>query len=63
MEIYRRLIPQAHDALRPSGWFVTEIGYSEEEKVRNLLQGWDAIQVTADLQGIPRVVAARKTKI
>ena len=40
MEIYRRLIPQAHEHLRPGGWFVAEIGYSEEEKVRNLLAGW-----------------------
>jgi len=39
---------------------VAEIGYSEEEKVRELLQGWKDIQVTADLQGIPRVIAARK---
>jgi release factor glutamine methyltransferase len=60
MDIYRRLIPEAHNALRPGGWFVTEIGYSEEEKVRRLLAGWTDIQVTADLQGIPRVVAARK---
>jgi release factor glutamine methyltransferase len=59
MEIYRRLIPEAQDALRPGGWFVTEIGYSEEEKVRNLLHGWSDVQVTADLQGIPRVIAAR----
>jgi release factor glutamine methyltransferase len=63
MDIYRRLIPEAEDALRPGGWFVTEIGYSEEEKVRNLLAGWADIQVTADLQGIPRVVAARKMAV
>jgi release factor glutamine methyltransferase len=63
MDIYRRLIPQVLDALRPGGWFVTEIGYSEEENVRNLLVGWSDIQVTADLQGIPRVVAARKSKV
>jgi release factor glutamine methyltransferase len=62
MEIYRRLIPQACEALRPGGWFVAEIGYSEEEKVRSLLAGWQDIQVTADLQGIPRVVAARKAQ-
>lgn len=60
MEIYRRLIPQAFDHLRPGGWFVTEIGYSEEANVRELLSGWTDLQVTADLQGIPRVVAARK---
>ncbi|HEY1936338.1 MAG TPA: peptide chain release factor N(5)-glutamine methyltransferase [Candidatus Angelobacter sp.] len=60
MEIYRRLIPQAHDALHPGGWLVTEIGYSEEQKVRDLLTDWADVQVTADLQGIPRVIAARK---
>ena len=60
MEIYRRLVPQADEHLRPGGWFVAEIGYSEEAKVRELLAGWAEIQVTPDLQGIPRVVAARK---
>lgn len=61
MDIYRKLIPAAHNVLRPGGWFVTEIGYSEEEKVRSLLAGWTDIQTTADLQGIPRVIAARKS--
>ena len=62
MEIYRRLVPQADEHLRPGGWFVAEIGYSEEAKVRELLAGWAEIQVTPDLQGIPRVVAARKAQ-
>ncbi len=62
MEIYRRLIPQGQDALRPGGWLAAEIGYSEEENVRSLLAGWSDVQVTADLQGIPRVIAARKPK-
>ena len=60
MEIYRCLVPEAHEHLRPGGWLVAEIGYSEEDNVRNLLAGWAEIQVTPDLQGIPRVVAARK---
>src|SRR5262249_7896444 len=34
MEIYRRLIPQAKHALKPGGWFVCEIGFSAEAKVR-----------------------------
>jgi len=59
MEIYRRLIPQAHAALKPGGWLVTEIGYSTEEKVKQLLTGFTNVQTTTDLQGIPRVVAAR----
>jgi release factor glutamine methyltransferase len=60
LDIYRRLIPQALEHLRDGGWFVAEIGYSEEEKVRALLAGWADIRVTPDLQGIPRVIAARK---
>ena len=60
MDIYRRLIPQAEDVLQPGGWLVTEIGFSAEESVKELLQGWADIRTTADLQGIPRVIAAQK---
>jgi release factor glutamine methyltransferase len=60
LDIYRRLAPEAHEHLREGGWFVTEIGFSEEAKVRELLAGWKDIQVTADLQGIPRVIAAKR---
>lgn len=60
MDIYRRLIPQAREALKPGGWFVAEIGFSAEEKVKELLAGWTDAHVTADLQGIPRVIAARR---
>ena len=61
MDIYRRLVPQASEALTSGGWFVTEIGFSAEEKVRQLLDGWSEVRTTADLQGIPRVIAARKS--
>src|SRR5579859_228463 len=60
MDVYRKLAPQAQEHLREGGWFVAEIGFSEEGKVRELLAGWEDVQVTADLQGIPRVIAARK---
>jgi release factor glutamine methyltransferase len=60
MDIYRRLVPQAKDALKTGGWFVVEIGFSAEEKVRELLAGWQDVQVTQDLQGIPRVIAAKR---
>ena len=60
MDIYRRFIPQAYSVLNPGGWLVMEIGFSSEEKVRALLADWTDIQTTADLQGIPRVIAARK---
>jgi len=58
-EVIERLIPQAHAALRPGGWLVIEISGTIVDRVRSLLDGWD-VQVTADLQSIPRVVRARK---
>lgn len=61
MDIYKRLVPQAHRALKSGGWFVTEIGYSIEEKVKSCLASWSQIETKADLQGIPRVIAARKS--
>jgi protein-(glutamine-N5) methyltransferase, release factor-specific len=60
LDIFRRLAPQAHEVLRPGGWLVLEIGYSQEASVRELLQGWNEIRSVTDLQGIPRVVVARK---
>lgn len=59
-EIYQRLIPQAFALLKPGAWLVLEIGYSMEEQVRSLLGRWSDVKVRADLQGIPRVVVARK---
>ncbi len=59
LEVYRQLIPQARERLAPGGWLVMEIGFSMEAAVRALLEGWQEVRVTHDLQGIPRVVAAR----
>jgi release factor glutamine methyltransferase len=61
LEIIERLIPQAHDALKPGGWLVMEISGTIVEGVQRLLFGWQEIQIINDLQGIPRVVAARKS--
>jgi len=60
LDVYRRLIPQALRVLKPGGWLVTEIGFSIEQPVRTLLDGWSEVRVNTDLQGIPRVVLARK---
>jgi release factor glutamine methyltransferase len=59
-DVIRRLIPQAHEALRPGGWLLMEIGYSQSEAVMALLNGWDETHAIPDLAGIPRVIAARK---
>lgn len=62
LEIYSRLIPQAHACLPPGGHLVLEIGYSIEAPVRALLHRsqWGELRTVPDLQGIPRVVTARR---
>jgi release factor glutamine methyltransferase len=60
LEVIARLIPQAQAVLKPSGWLVMEISGTIAEPVHSLLAGWNSLQTTADLQGIPRVVSARK---
>ena len=60
LEIYGRLVPQAHHALRTGGYLVMEIGYSIEQPIRDLLRDWSDVEIKPDLQGIPRVAIARK---
>lgn len=62
LDVIGPLIEQARRALNPGGWLAVEIGYSMRDAVVNLLSPtmWDDIRVVPDLQGIPRVVAARK---
>ena len=60
LEIIERLIPQAHEALRPGGTLIFEISGTIVDGVRQLLGGWADVAIKNDLQGIPRVVVARK---
>jgi len=58
-EIYGRIVADAPRVLRPGGWLIMELGFGCEPQVRELLDGWREIEVTPDLAGIPRVIAAR----
>jgi len=61
MDIYRRLIPQAADALEPGGHLVMEIGHRQQRAIEALLTaaGYEEIEFVPDLQGIARVAVAR----
>ena len=61
LEVIERLIPQARESLKPDGWLVMEISGTIAERVRELLGGWNEVEITNDLQGIPRVASARIT--
>ena len=60
VEVFARLIPEARRALQPGGWLVMEMGHSGRERVCEPLKDWEKIRITNDLQGIARVVAARR---
>jgi release factor glutamine methyltransferase len=60
LDVIRRLIPQAFEALRGDGWLLIEIGYAMADAVMALLGAWHNVHAVADLAGIPRVIVARK---
>ena len=60
LEIYRRLIPQAWNALKPNGLLALEIGHGQRDALANLLSAWVGVAFVNDLQAIPRVALARK---
>jgi release factor glutamine methyltransferase len=65
VEIYGRLIEQARDLLRDRGILVLELGHDSAEYVRGIFDeqsGWTNVSFTMDLAGIPRVLAAERTR-
>ena len=62
LDVYRRLIPAAFAVLAPDGFLALEIGFSQAQAVQDLLEaaGFVEPELTADLQGIPRVFSARR---
>ena len=60
MDVIRRLAPQARAALKPGGYLAIEIGYSQEAAARAVLRDWQEVRAVPDLQGIPRVMVARR---
>ena len=61
-DVIRPLIEQANAALKERGWLAIEIGYSMRDAVLSLLSPtvWENVRAIPDLQGIPRIVAARR---
>jgi len=62
LDVITRLISEAHAGLKSGGWLAMEIGYSMRDQVVELLEPalWKDVRVVPDLQGIPRVIAARR---
>jgi release factor glutamine methyltransferase len=60
LDVYRRLIPEAAEALEPGGWLLMEIGHGQRAALADLMRSWKDVSFVDDLQGIPRVAVARK---
>jgi release factor glutamine methyltransferase len=60
LDIYRRLVPEAHRVLRPGGLLALELGFGQAEAVKELAASWHALEITPDLAGIPRVLSCEK---
>jgi release factor glutamine methyltransferase len=59
LDIYRRLIPFAWNALRSEGLLALEFGYGQGEAMRTLLRGWRNVRILDDYAGIPRIALAQ----
>jgi release factor glutamine methyltransferase len=63
LDIYRRLIPQAFNALKPNGLLALEIGHDQQDSIAMLLQTWHNLFFVKDLQQIPRVALAQRPAV
>lgn len=63
LAVFRHLIPAAFAALVSGGFLLLEIGHGQQNAVGALMEssGFEAIEFSADLQGIPRVAKARRS--
>lgn len=57
-----RMIREAGDALGTGGWLLIELSAGAAERARHLLDSalWEDVDVKADVQGIPRLLIARR---
>ena len=62
LDVYRRLIPQAYNALKPGGLLALEIGQGQQEALTGLLADWNNVSFINDLQQISRVALAQKAR-
>jgi len=64
LDVYRRILNQAGDFLKPDGALIMEIGYAQGPAIRELIEStgqFAPARIEKDLSKNDRVVMARKT--
>ena len=63
LNFYRRLLVEAFGVVRPGGFLVCEIGYSQLDPIAEMVAAsrWQLVEIIHDLQGIARTLVIRKT--
>jgi release factor glutamine methyltransferase len=62
LDCYRRLLAEGKRYVRPCGFLVCEIGYTQLDRIREMIdrEKWELVNVTHDLRGIPRTLTIRR---
>lgn len=63
MEFYEKLVYQADNYLKNDAWLLLEIGASQEQGLRKLMEdakNYDQVTMRTDYAGLPRVMKARR---
>lgn len=65
LEMPRRLLPQAHEALKPGGWLALELSPDNAPTLAEeaASQGWQGVEVRADLRGRYRFLVAQRASV
>jgi release factor glutamine methyltransferase len=60
LELYERIVRDGERVLEPGGWLIMELGFGTYNRVAAMFGGrWMTPEISPDLAGIPRVIAAR----
>ncbi|HEX8091641.1 MAG TPA: peptide chain release factor N(5)-glutamine methyltransferase [Blastocatellia bacterium] len=62
LDYYRRLLDEGARYVKSGGYLICEIGYAQLEAIRGMIDvtKWELVDVTRDLQDIPRTLSIRK---
>ncbi len=61
LDLYRRLLPQALQLLRPGGYLLLEIDPRQAQPAINMMQGFSEVEIILDWAGRERLVKARRS--